>query len=269
MSCQNNANRNTGAAIKCGISGVASKAAFISAGMAIGIGAGFVAGPVGAFAGGVVGGVVGRRIAVKRERKRFAAAEEKRWQASAEGKEAVRVRSKALDKVKLPYRAKVDKFKAREEKIKGEYGAAKQAWLSQQKGVAASTSVKEAISSPEVRAAAASAGGAALTAAMQYGIGKSFNRRDAVWMAAGTAMSYPDVLKTARERRWQQSPEGQEATAKYQKKTTDLKVKWKSTKRKYRQKRKIIEDRYDQVKDDFFNPIKESNQEPAFDFGTF
>ncbi len=259
MSCQNNANRSTKAAIKCGISGVASKAAFITAGMAIGIGAGFGAGPVGAFAGGVVGGVVGRRIAVKRERKRFVAAEEKRWQDSAERRKAVRAYNKSMGKVKRPYQAKVDKFEAREEKIKGEYKAAKQAWLSQQKGVASSTSVKEAISSPEVRAAAASAGGAALTAAMQYGIGKSFNRRDAVWMAAGTALSYPDVLKTARNRLWQQSPEGQEATAKYQKDTTNLEVKWKSTKRKYRQKRKVIEDKYEQAKDDFFNPSEESN----------
>ncbi len=89
-------------------------------------------------------------------------------------------------------------------------------------------------------------------------------------MAVGMAMGYPDVLKTARDRLWQQSSEGQEATAKYQKDTTDLTVKWKSTKRKYRQKRNTIEDRYEQAKDDFFNPkSRESNQSPAFDFGTF
>ncbi len=33
MSCQNNANRTTGAAIKCGISGLASKAAYVSKGI--------------------------------------------------------------------------------------------------------------------------------------------------------------------------------------------------------------------------------------------
>jgi hypothetical protein len=263
MSCQNNANRTTGAAIKCGISGVASKAAYMAGGIAIGTGVGLVAGPVGALAGGVVGGVAGRRIAVKLERKRFAAAEEKRWQNSAEGKKARRVRNKALDKARLAYRAKVDPFKAREEKIKGEYKAAKQAWLGRQKGVASSTSVKEAISSPEARAAAESVGAAAITAAMRYSMGVSINRRDAVWMAAGTAMSYPGLLKNTRERLWQQSSEGQEAMAKYQKGMTNLKAQWKPIKREYKQKRRAIEKKYEQARDDFFLRGQNSGVEKA------
>ncbi len=262
MSCQKNANQSAGAAIKNGISGIASKAAYMAGGIAIGTGAGFVAGPIGMFAGGVIGGVVGSRMAAKSKQKRLAAAEKKRWQASETGKKVKRVRDRDLDKAKLAYQPKADRFKARKEKIEAEYETAKQAWLGQQKGVISSTSVKEVLSSAPVRAAATTVAGTALGAAIHHAKWSASGypadpKRTATKAAIAAAIAYPKAIKDERQMQWQQSPEGLAATAKYRKSTSKLQAQWKPIKQKYRQKRKAIKARYQQARDDFLN--QESN----------
>lgn len=204
MSCQSNANRSAGAAVKTGIARLANLAAYsaaIGGGAVLGGGLGSTLGPLGTVGGVLLGGALGYRgvRAVKEQRARKA--EEAAWQNSSAGQKAVKARGQALQKVRTAYQQEMAGLKEQKGEIETEYQAAKTTWLAQQ----TSKSAKAALSSPEARAVSNVITTAAITTAALGIAGEKIDKGFMTRAALGAVVAYPQELKNVQERQWQQA----------------------------------------------------------------
>ncbi len=249
MSCQQNAAKVAAkAGVRNGVSKTANKIAYAvgaaittatgaGVGGAIGAGIGSILGPPGTVTGAGVGTVVGGRVGYRvardtRDRIREVsrrAAEEKAWKDSRAGQRAVKTRTTQLQRAGEAYKATTTKIEARQETSVKQYQAAKKEWLAQNAGLnAALKSPKEAVMSPEGKAAAAGVLQGALNVAGQVlseagqtsrpggqpgPAGRDLGRRVGQ-ETVRQARQYRSRVEEARQKAWLDSPEGQVTEAK-------------------------------------------------------
>jgi hypothetical protein len=256
MACQNTANRTSAAGLNFGVTKLAGKAAYASgvalsaaAGGLLGAGLGTaLAGPAGGVAGGLGGAYLGGRRGVKRQQRRLAAADEKRWQQSSAGQKAIRAQEQTLAPVVRAYQAKTTRFKQQRDQVEQAYEAARTEWLRQQQEQV--TGLAKITHSPRAMGVAAAVGGAAAGVAARYALsragGSSFDLPGTTTSAALTAaLSAPQAVEKVREQRWQESPAGQQARARQQRALANLKLRQSRLKQQFETQKQAIERKYE------------------------
>ncbi len=293
MSCQQNAGQAAKASARNGVSKTANKVAYAvgaalttaagaGVGGMIGAGIGSILGPPGTVAGAGVGAVAGGRMGYRvardtrdkiREVSRRAAAE-KAWKDSRAGQRAVKSRTTQLQRAGEAYKARTAKLEARQETSVKQYQVAKKEWLAQNTGLnAALKSPKEAVISPEGKAAAAGVLQGALNVAGQVlseagqtsrpggqasgPAGRDLGRRVGQ-ETVRQARQYRSRVEEARQKAWLGSPEGQVTEAKYKKTMKKLKTQQEAAAGAYNRRRTTINRSYNTSRSNFLSQHSQS-----------
>lgn len=226
MSCQNNANHSAQLALKCGIvkaAGIGGYMAGAWAGAALGGTAGRRLGPLGTTGGALVGGTAAygllKRVKAWRTKRRAEKAAQRAWLASQAGRRATTDYSRKLAAAQQRYTAALNKLKLERARFKADYELAREQGLAESGQLKTAKSMKEAIRSPEVKAAAGQALSGAMAVGAHYALeGRTMARNAAIRAAFRGVANYGATVDLVREKMWLETPAGQAAAAQYEEK---------------------------------------------------